>query len=130
MQRREFIACAGGVPAVLADPPRPGAGKKPDLPTTSPADLDRAVRGVVAGRRVGQVVFVRLTLHGPAKSAALAPWLARLTQLAAGWVGQAPLSVYAAGSAASGQATLTVRFAGGASALLTLARGEGRGDGI
>jgi predicted dehydrogenase len=70
------------------------------------ADLDRAVRATLAAGRIGQPVFVRCHLAGPAG-------LARARDLAAGWVGSRPVREHVIPSA------VAVRFANGASAIVS-----------
>ena len=137
MERRQFfthLTGAGVALGALARPaPHAPAGAevpKAPLPAASLDDLDRAVRVVLSARRIGQPVFVRFTLHGPARSTTIIPRLARMVQLTAGWVGQSLARLHANGSLKGGQVCLTVQFAGGASALLSVARGPARGDGV
>ncbi len=133
MHRRELLARAAAgaalgalAPAEAAAPP---AGLPP-LPPTNLVDLDRTVRGVLAGKRVGSPVFVRLTLHGPARPGEVVPRLARLARLALGWLGKPLARLHATGSPASGQVCLTLQTASGTTALVTLARGRARCDGL
>lgn len=118
MRRREFLGCAAGAGlsgADAADPP--AAGVVCDF-----ADLDRAVRAALASKRLGQPVFVRLTAHGPGKAA---EQLARLAALAGQWLGQALVRLHAVGGN-DGPASLTLLYAGGASAIVSV--GEGKSD--
>jgi hypothetical protein len=135
MERRQFFTHLTGAGVALGAVARPAPAADAEVPTAPlPAatldDLDRAVRGVLSSKRVGQPVFVRLTLHGPAPARTVVPRLARLVTLAARWVGQALTRLHATGSPRSGQVCLTLQFAGGASALVRLARGPVRGDGV
>lgn len=90
------------------------------------ADLHRAVESTLAGKRLGTPVFVRYLWHGGVAS------LARLTQTVAlvrGWLGQDLERIYALGSFKSGQVSLTVECAGGATALVGWSAGVGAGSG-
>lgn len=119
MRRREFLGCAAGAGLVgSADGDPPTAAVALDL-----ADLDRAVQAVLASKRLGQPVFARLTWRGAGKAA---EQLARLAALACGWLGQEPLRLHAVGGEA-GPASLTLLFAGGASAIVSVMPGEPSG---
>jgi hypothetical protein len=126
--RRAFLArAAGGAGVALAGlPSAGGAGEegKP-VPTTSGEHLDQAVRAAIDSKRIGQPVFVRFTFHagGPAKEARAR--LLRMAELARGWVGQDLARVQATGSWRGGQVCLALTFVGGASALVSHARGQG-----
>jgi predicted dehydrogenase len=94
------------------------------------ANLHRAVQNTLASRRLGQPVFVRYTLQGSDKGAAL---VAKLVQAAAAvrdWLGQPLERVFAAGSAEGGHVALTLEFRDGGSALVSFARGAVRGSGV
>jgi len=119
VRRREFLgsAAGAGLTGAAADEP-PAAGVACDL-----ADLDRAVRAALASKRLGQPVFVRLTAHGPGKAA---EQLARLAALAGQWLGQALVRLHAVGSK-GGPASLTLLYAGGASAIVSV--GGAKADG-
>ena len=93
------------------------------------ADLHRAVQTTLAGKRLGRPVFVRYTLHGPEKAEAVVPRLAQLVVVVRGWLGQPPERVYAVGSPADGQVSLTLQFRDGATALVSFARGQPPGAG-
>ncbi len=111
MRRREFLGCAAGAGlsgAAAAEPPAAGV-------VCDSADLDRAVRAALASKRLGQPVFVRLTAHGPGKAAEQLP---RLAALAGQWLGQALVRLHAVGGK-DGPASLTLLYAGGASALVS-----------
>lgn len=127
--RRQFLTRAAGTTAGLSamSQESPGAAAPLDLPTTSLADLHRAVAGVIAAKRLGQPVFVRCTLQTPEASL---DRLAELAEIVRQWVGQAVARVHAVGSLASGQVCLSLQFDQGATALVSLAKGPGRGDGV
>jgi predicted dehydrogenase len=93
------------------------------------ADLHRAVKTALAGKRLGRPVFVRYILQGPEKPEAVVPRLAQLVGVVRGWLGQLPERVYAVGSPADGQVSLTLQFREGATALVSFARGQPHGPG-
>jgi predicted dehydrogenase len=93
------------------------------------ADLHRAVRTTLAGKRLGRPVFVRYTLQGPEQPPAVAPRLAQLTAVVRDWLGQPLERVYAVGSADGGQVALTLQFRDGATAVISFARGRPQGPG-
>ena len=94
------------------------------------ADLHRAVQSTLAGKRLGQPVFVRLTFQGLEKSEGVAPRLAQLSAAVQQWIGSPLEQLHAVGSAASGQVALTLRFRDGATAQVSFARAAPRGDGV
>jgi hypothetical protein len=93
------------------------------------ADVHRAVRVVLDGKRLGMPVFVRYTLQGPEQPAAVAPRLAQLTAVVRDWLGQPLERIHAVGSVESGQVALTLQFREGATALVSFARGRPQGPG-
>src|SRR5689334_13759236 len=93
------------------------------------ADLHRAVQGALAGQRLGKPVFVRYLLVGSEKPEAVVPRLAQLAAVVRGWLGQTLDRVYAVGSPADGQVSLTLQFRDGGSALVSFARGRPSGPG-
>jgi len=92
-------------------------------PLTSLADLHRGVASVIASKRIGTPVFVRYTWQGAETGDAIVGRLAQIVASARDWIGQSLSSVYAIGKIELGQVTLTLQFAGGATALVTFARG-------
>jgi hypothetical protein len=94
------------------------------------ADLHRAVQTALAGKRPGKPVFVRYLLQGPEKPEAIVPRLAQVADVVRGWLGQPLQRVYAVGSPADGQVSLTLQFREGAAALVTFARGQPQGRGV
>ena len=128
--RRQFMTHAAGTTAGLAAMSQPASGAEAprlDLPTTSLADLHRAVAGVIASKRIGQPVFVRCTLQTPQASI---DRLTEMAELVRQWVGQGIEKIHAVGSVSSGQVCLSVQFDRGGTALVSLAQGQVRGDGI
>lgn len=127
--RRQFITHAAGTTAGLAmsQPATGAAAPRLDLPTTSLADLHKAVGAVVASKRIGQPVFVRCTLQ---TSDATMDRLADLAELVRQWVGQEIERIHAVGSIASGQVCLSLQFDKGGTALVSLAKGQVQGDGV
>jgi hypothetical protein len=135
MARREFLTRATTTAVVAAEFPAPAAAEADseepaDLPATDLEELERAVGAVVAGKRIGRPVFVRYTLPGAGKGRQRVARLARMMQAGGQWMGQAPARLYAVGSLKDGAISLTVQFRDGASALLSVVRGKGHGDGV
>jgi hypothetical protein len=97
---------------------------------TTLADLHRAVQMTIASKRLGQPVFVRLTIQGLDRPEAVVSRLAQASSLVQQWLGQPLVQILALGSAESGQAALTLQFEQGATALVSFARGQPRGAGI
>jgi hypothetical protein len=93
-------------------------------------DLHRAVQATLASKRIGQPVFVRCTVQGNDTPDAVVPRLAGITARVQEWVDQPIDRVYALGKVADGQISLTLRFRGGASAQISYARSQPRGDGL
>ena len=93
------------------------------------ADLHRAVQAALAGKRLGRPVFVRYLLHGPEKPEAVLPRLTQLAAVVRDWLAQPLERVYAVGSPAAGQVSLTLQFREGATALVSFARGQPHGSG-
>jgi hypothetical protein len=94
------------------------------------ADLHRAVQATLASKRLGQAVFVRYTIQGLDKAEAILPRLAHAAGTVKDWFGQPLTRIYAIGSVASGQVALTLSFRDGATALVSFAQGQPRGDGV
>ncbi|MCS6852329.1 MAG: hypothetical protein NZ700_14285 [Gemmataceae bacterium] len=97
---------------------------------TSWADFDRAVQAILASQRVGRPVFARLTIQGLRATEELLPRLAFLVGQVRDWFRQTLSTVYATGSVERGQLSLTLQFADGATAQLSLGLGQLRGDGV
>jgi hypothetical protein len=94
------------------------------------ADLHRAVQTTLAGGRLGKPVFVRYFLQYPGEPDTLLPRLAQAAASARTWLGQSLERVYALGTQASGQASVTLQFREGGTALILCARCEPRGEGV
>jgi hypothetical protein len=92
------------------------------------ADLHRTVQAALAGKRLGKPVFVRYLYQGRDTAEAVLPRLARITAAVQDWLGQPLDRLYAVGSAAGGQVTLTAEGREGATALISFAR-DPRRDG-
>jgi len=88
----------------------------------TPANYDRVVQTAIASRRIGTPVFVRfmLLLSNSPKSAP--GTLAVASSRVRSWLDQTIESIFALGRIDTGQVSLTMRFAAGATALVTLAR--------
>src|SRR5439155_77555 len=78
----------------------------------------------------GRPVFVRYTVQSLDPPEAVAPRLAQITAIVRAWLGQPLEQLYAIGTVATGQVALTLQFRDGATALVSLARGQPRGDGV
>lgn len=134
LARREFLtratataaAAGAGSPAGGNDDPPPSV----DAPTTDLDALERTVEGVLADKRLGRPVFVRYTLPQTRKARQSIAQLARMTQAVRVWVGQPLARLYAVGSLKEGPVSLTVQFRDGATALVSIVRGESHGDGV
>jgi hypothetical protein len=94
------------------------------------ADLHRTVQATLASKRLGQPVFVRYTIQGLDKAEAILPRLAHTAGTVKDWFGQPLTRVYAVGSVESGHVALTLSFRDGATALVSFAHGQPRGDGV
>lgn len=97
---------------------------------TTASDLHRTVQATLDSKRLGRPVFVRYTLQGKDPAAAVLPRLAQTLEVIRNWLGQPLATIYATGSVESGQVSLTLQFTGGASAQVSYARTEPRGDGV
>ena len=82
-------------------------------------DLHRAVQSTLASKRLGTPVFVRYSVQSQDKAEAAVQRLAQLAAVARDWLGQALERVYAVGAPKNGHVTLTLEFAGGATAQVT-----------
>jgi hypothetical protein len=89
---------------------------------TTLADFHRAVQGTIASKRIGKPVFVRYLVQGADKTDAVPARLARITETVQDWLGQPLERVYAVGTSAGGQVSLTVEGRAGGSALISFAR--------
>lgn len=92
-------------------------------PVGSLADVHRGVASVLASQRVGTPVFVRYTWHGSEQGNGVISRLAQFAAAVTAWMGRPIVSVYAIGKVDAEQVSLTLQFAGGASVLITFARG-------
>jgi hypothetical protein len=106
------------------------ASAESELPVFDLGELRQSVQTVVNGKRIGKPVFVRLTIQGPDKHADILRKLALMADTASSWIAQPLDRLHAVGSLASGQVCLTLQFQGGASALISFARGRWFGDGV
>lgn len=134
MARRQFFSQAvggsvalGGLQGAAAQPPAPAA---PALPAGSLQQLAAAVESVLTAKRLGEPVFVRCSLFTSSPEKQTLPWLSRLAELAARWVAQPLEAVFAVGASGNGQVSLTIRFRGGASAIVSIADSQGPVKGV
>jgi hypothetical protein len=136
MARREFLTRATVTAAAATEltSAAEAGSDTPAEPDESPAsnldELERAVEGVLAGKRIGQPVFVRYTLPATGKARQTVARLVHMTQAVRRWIGQPLVRLYAVGSAEARTVSLTVQFRDGASALLSIVQGKGHGDGV
>jgi myo-inositol 2-dehydrogenase / D-chiro-inositol 1-dehydrogenase len=89
---------------------------------TTLAQLHQAVRKAIDSKRLGKVVFVRYHLQGLLDGEGLSgPALAKVASVVGEWVGQSPEKLYSlfAVKEGKGQVALTLRFSGGATALVS-----------
>jgi hypothetical protein len=91
-------------------------------------ELHGTVARTLASKRVGTPVFVRYLLHTQEKQAVRC--LAQIAGVVRDWIGQGLERVYALGSVKGGQTTLTLEFAGGATALVSWTSSPGRSLGV
>ena len=89
------------------------------------AELHWAVQGVLAGKRLGRPLFVRLHLQGLADAESAA-------DLVGDWIGRPPAKRFplAPESSRREQATLVLQFSDGATALVSTAAGQPAGRGV
>jgi hypothetical protein len=92
--------------------------------------LHRAVQITLASQRLGKPVFVRYCLHRLSKIESPLLPLVQAASLVREWLGQRLDRVYAVGTLESGQVSLTLQFRDGATALVSYARSQLRGDGV
>jgi predicted dehydrogenase len=138
LPRREFIAQATGTGIGLvglsggssAQGAQAGGEKTSPLPPVDGQAMDQAIRDVLAARRIGEPVFIRCTLHGQGKAKNLQRQLTLLIDLARQWMGQKLVRMQAVGSTRSGQMSLALEFEGGATGLVSVARGQAPGHGL
>src|SRR5262245_15779814 len=104
--RREFFAqvgagfVLGGLPAASA-----AADVSPE-PVADLDELESTIQSVIASKRIGRPVFVRLTWYGDSGKREVLPRLGRLGRVAARWLDQQLDRAYGAGSIDSGQVSL------------------------
>jgi hypothetical protein len=94
------------------------------------SDLDKSVKSILAGQRLGRPVFVRVTWQGEDPLNAMLGRLSQLTALVGSWFGAALTWVYANGNLETGQVTLTLKFTSGAVGIVSFIRGRPRGSGL
>ncbi len=97
---------------------------------TTLAPLHRSVQTTLTSGRLGRPVFVRYTVQGLDRPEAIVPKLAQITAVVRSWLGQPLDQLYAIGTTESGQVALTLHFREGATALVSFARSQPRGDGV
>ena len=84
--------------------------------------LQQSVQSVIADGRIGSPVFLRCMVHAHIEGAHIVKGMAALTALANMWMPSSPERLYALGSADATQATATVHYAGGQTAILSVNR--------
>jgi hypothetical protein len=85
----------------------------------SVAQLNQALRAIIAGQRLGQPVFVRCLIQGSATEEELEAFLVQAADLIGDWLNQPLQRLYALGSSQSGEVSLSLHFDGGATALVS-----------
>lgn len=83
--------------------------------------LQKSVQTVIESGRIGSPVFLRCVCQVATRTSLLQPAAAVMT-LANGWMPAEPERIYAQGDADATQITLTVQYAGGQSAMLSVNR--------
>jgi hypothetical protein len=91
-------------------------------------DLHRAVAAALAAGHVGMPVFVRYLLLTPDEPQQAPARLAEITATVSSWIGQPLVGVYAPAPIRDGTATVTLRFDGGGTALVSVCPGDGAVD--
>lgn len=131
--RRAFLgkaaAGAGLAQLAAADTPDPSSSDDP-MPASSIDDLDRAMWAVLASKRLGTPVFVRLTVAGDDQDAAIVARVAGLLDLAAAWLGQEVARLHATGALDHGQLCVTATAKEGGCAIVSFTGGKAHGDGL
>ena len=84
--------------------------------------LQQSVQSVIADGRIGGPVFLRCMVQAHIEDAHIVKGMAALTALANMWMPSSPERLYALGSADATQATTTVQYAGGQTAILSINR--------
>jgi len=84
--------------------------------------LQQSVQSVIADGRIGSPVFLRCMVQAHIEGAHIVKGMAALTALANMWMPSSPEWLYALGSADVTQATATVQYAGGQTAILSINR--------
>jgi hypothetical protein len=92
------------------------------------AELHRAVQAALAAKRVGRPVFVRYLLQGLDNNETARARLVEAAVVVRSWVDQPLERLYALSG--GGQVSLTLQFRDGATALVSYARAQPRGDGV
>ncbi len=93
------------------------------------ADLNRAVQSVLSSKRLGQPVFVRLSVQRFEDDRPAFDRLVQLTGVVAGWLGQRLHAVHAL-AVEPGSVNLTLQFSTGGSAIISYVRTRPIGDGV
>lgn len=94
------------------------------------AELHRAVQTTLAGKRLGNPVFVRYLLFSQDRPAAVLQGLAQQASLVQGWMNQPIERITSTGTVKGGQVSLLLEFRGGSTAILAWAGVPGRGNGV
>ena len=84
--------------------------------------LQQPVQSVIADGRIGSPVFLRCMIQAQIEGTNIVKGMAALTALANTWMPSPLEQIYAFGSADATQATVTVQYAGGQTAILSVNR--------
>lgn len=131
MDRRAFVrraVVAAGVAPVLGA--RAADGRPPELIMGTLSDLHRAIAAVLRTKQVGVPVFGRYTLYLADEKQELPRPLLHLAEVVRGWMDQTLARVFTT-EAGETQLCLTMEFAGGATAIVSIVRqpaGPGSAD--
>lgn len=101
-----------------------------NMPSSSFDDLSRAVSSVLKSKRLGQPVFVRLTVQGKQTDQAIVDLVAGLCDLALSWLDQEIARLHAVGNLETAQLTATLSGSSGGSAVISFTGDKSFGDGI
>ena len=82
--------------------------------------LYQTIKEILDTGRVGIPVFVRCTIQFASGSERAGNILARMLTMASSWLEASPLEVYAQNSNGSGQITVTIKYAGGQTSIVSV----------
>ena len=82
--------------------------------------LYQTIKEILDAGRVGVPVFVRCTVQLASGSERAGNILARILTMASSWLEASPLEVYAQNSNGSGQITVTIKYTGGQTSIVSV----------